>query len=210
MIWGKGKDSKAKSANGVADSPAPQPKTSSAAAPAPPPPAAKAPAGDGANAKLSGIKARTSAAQTSKFAQLFSQAVAVLMRDPNYKNLPLHELEFLLPPIMTGQCAVANAKAAEDGPYLPVAVALWAHVSPAVDTRLSENLDKPIAMKANEWTSGSIPWLITVAGSPKALPGFVKQLCEKQFKGQKVKMRAADKAGKRSVQILSAEARPSA
>jgi hemolysin-activating ACP:hemolysin acyltransferase len=201
MIWGKGKSGKATAAEGTT---APQSKSNGGEAKSAVPDVASAPASGGTKPAAAAKNAAAAAQQQAQFAQLFSQAVAVLMRDANYKNLPLRELEFLLPPIMVGHCAIANAKSTADGPFVPVALALWARVSPAVDKRLSESLDKPIELKPNEWTSGSIPWLITLAGSPKALPAFVKQLCDQQFKGQQVKMRAADKSGKRSVQLLSA------
>lgn len=177
MMWGKGK------AGAAATPETKTPETTTAATTA--------------------AKSITATAQQAQFAQLFSQAVAVLMRDQNYKNLPLRELEFLLPPIMGGQCAIANAKATADGPFVPVAMALWAKVSPAVDQQLGENLDKPVRLKPGDWTSGNIPWLITLAGSPPALASFVKQLCQKEFKGQSVKMRSTDKSGARTVQVLT-------
>ena len=200
MMWGKGKtkDGKADSAANVAPASNAAAVLQPATRTSPPPVEPAQPAADVA------VKSMAAAAQHAQFAQLFSQAVAVLMRDANYKNMPLHDLEFLLPPIISGQCAVANARITENGPLVPVALALWARVSPAVDKRLSENLDKPVALTAGEWKSGTIPWMITLAGAQPALVGFVKQLCEKEFNGQNVKMRAADKDGKRSVQLLAA------
>jgi hemolysin-activating ACP:hemolysin acyltransferase len=200
MMWGKGKTKDAKAESVVNAAPAGnaaaahQPAARTVTPPAEPAPPATDMAG----------KSMAAAAQHAQFAQLFSQAVAVLMRDPNYKNMPLHDLEFLLPPIIAGQCAVANARITENGPLVPVALALWAKVSTSVDKRLSENLDKPVSLTAGEWKSGTIPWMITLAGAQPALVGFVKQLCEKEFNGQNVKMRAADKDGKRSVQFLAA------
>jgi hemolysin-activating ACP:hemolysin acyltransferase len=210
MIWGKGKSGKAAAPESAE---APQSKSNggeskAAAGSAAVAPARAAAAPASAGPASAGKSASATAQQQAQFAQLFSQAVAVLMRDANYKNLPLRELEFLLPPIMVGHCAIANAKSAADGPFVPVALALWARVSPSVDKRLSENLEKPIELKPNEWTSGSIPWLITLAGSTKALPAFVKQLCDQQFKGQQVKMRASDKSGKRTIQLLSSGKAP--
>lgn len=198
MMWGKGKskDAKAESTANAAPVNAAPPNGNAAAASPPAEPAQPA-------ADVTG-KSMAAAAQHAQFAQLFSQAVAVLMRDPNYKNMPLHDLEFMLPPIIAGQCAVANARISENGPLVPVALALWARVSPDVDRRLSQHLDKPVALTAGEWKSGTIPWMITLAGAQPALVGFVKQLCEKEFNGQNVKMRAADKDGKRSVQFLAA------
>jgi hemolysin-activating ACP:hemolysin acyltransferase len=198
MGWGKNKSTPASETPKDAGAPP-------ASKPAPQAAAVTAPlltSGAETGSAADAIKSKALAAQQQHFAQLFSQAIAVLMRDANYKNLPLRELEFLLPPIMVGQCAVANSKVTADGPAVPVALALWARVSPAVDQRLGQNLDKPIELKPNEWTSGNIPWLITIAGSTQVLSTFIKQLCDKEFPGLPVKMRAADKDGVRSVQIL--------
>jgi cytolysin-activating lysine-acyltransferase len=197
MMWGKGKNKEVTKDTTVAANTAANGTPVNSAAP--PPVASQPPPVEDA-----AVKSMAAAAQHAQFAQLFSQAVAVLMRDPNYKNMPLRDLEFLLPPIVAGQCAVANARISENGPLVPVALALWAKVSPDVDKRLGENLDKPVALTAGEWKSGTIPWMITLAGAQPALVGFVKQLCEKEFNGQNVKMRAADQAGNRSVQFLAA------
>jgi hemolysin-activating ACP:hemolysin acyltransferase len=205
MLWGKGKTGNnggapvdappQSSVNGPSAQQAAQPATQQAA---PPVDAAAA----AANITAAANKSMASAAQHQQFAALFSQAVAVLMRDKNYQHMPLKELEHLLPPIMVGQCAIANTKAGAEGPLVPVALALWAKVSPEVDRRLGENLDKPIGLRPNEWTSGNIPWLVTIAGASQVLAPFLKQLCEKEFPGKPVKLRASDEAGVRSVQIL--------
>lgn len=146
-----------------------------------------------------------------RFAQSFSNIVAVLMRDPTYRNLRLADLEWLvLPPVMAGQwrlgqAAPRNAKpAAGSGGTLivPVAVALWARVSPAVDERLSSNLGKPMALKPTEWASGDITWLMVAAGDPQALPGFLKKLAETEFKDIDVKLRARGPDGTALVKML--------
>jgi cytolysin-activating lysine-acyltransferase len=157
--------------------------------------------------KAAAVKALGSAVQKAQFAQMFSQAVGVLMRDAQHRNLPIRDLEFLLlPPLMAGQCVVGHAKLADDGALLPVALALWARVSPSVDKRLQDSVDRPVPLKPNEWTSGNIIWLVTLAGSPRALSDLVKQLCQKDLKGQVVKMLVADTSGKRVVHVLKPEA----
>ncbi len=100
-------------------------------------------------------------ARQARFAQSFAQIVAVLMRDPNFRNMRLADLQWLvLPPVMAGQFRLAQvpmpqdtkgqeagkapqgAKAQEGGVLVPMAVALWARVSPDIDKGLSESLDK--------------------------------------------------------------------
>lgn len=147
--------------------------------------------------------ARLAAAQKERFAHDFSQAVAVLMRDTNYKNLRLADLEWLvIPPMVAGQARVAVSRPRKDGPVIPVAAALWARVSPAVDKRLAENLDKPPMLTSREWTSGDILWLITLAGEQQAIGNFLPQLQRTVFKGRAVKVRVQDKEGKTIVQVL--------
>ena len=147
-------------------------------------------------------------AQQSRMAQTFAQIVAVLMRDPGYRNLRLSDLEWLvLPPVMAGQFRLGHAtrppatepdagKAQQGGIFVPVAVALWARVSPEIDKALSENLDKQVRLRPNEWTSGDNMWLMAAAGHPRAVPEFLKQLQENEFKGKQVKMRLRGPDGK--------------
>lgn len=142
-------------------------------------------------------------ARSARYAQDFSQAIAVLMRDANYKNLRLADLEWLvIPPLLVGQARVALMRPRADGPLVPAALALWARVSPEVDKRLTDNLDKPPLLKPAEWTSGDNHWLITLAGAPTALANFVPQLQLTVFKGRQVKVRGQDKDGKTYVQVM--------
>ena len=137
-------------------------------------------------------------ARQARFAQSFAQIVAVLMRDANFRNMRLSDLEWLvLPPVMAGQFRLAQApsphgrtKGQEDGGVLvPVAVALWARVSAAIDKGLSENLDKAVRLRPGDWASGDNIWLMAVAGDQRAVPKFLEQLAATEFKGQRVKMR---------------------
>lgn len=145
-------------------------------------------------------------------AQRFSQIIGVMMRDATFRKLQLAELEWLvLPPLLANQYSVGFAtKATGDGkpeaggPAMPVAMALWARVSPNVDKLLTENLDKSFRLKAQDWTSGDILWLVATAGDKRVLPHFIKQLREKDFKGRSVKMRIRDADGTVSVKQLGA------
>jgi hemolysin-activating ACP:hemolysin acyltransferase len=141
-----------------------------------------------------------------RFAQSFSNIVAVLMRDPAFRNMRLAELESLvLPAVMSGQFRLAqsaepgSAKAAGAKPgrslVVPVAVALWASVSPEIDKRLSEGLDKPPSLRPTEWASGDNIWMVAIAGDPRAVPKFLKHLTETEFKDRKVKLRASGRDG---------------
>ena len=103
---------------------------------------------------LSPEEAQRRAAATMRLSQRFAQVVTVLMRSPLHKHFSLADLEWLVvPPLLTGQCCVAEAKA-PDGSGTPIAVVLWASVSPEVDKRLSENLNTSVRLRPNEWKSG--------------------------------------------------------
>ena len=158
-------------------------------------------------------------ARQARMAQTFAQIVAVLMRDPGYKNLRLADLEWLvLPPVMAGQFRLAHAtrqpatkqpdasKAQQGGTFVPVAVALWARVSPHVDKGLSGHLDKEVRLRPSEWTSGDNMWLMAAAGHPRAVPEFLKQLQENEFKGKQVKMRLRGPDGKMVIKTLGQSA----
>jgi cytolysin-activating lysine-acyltransferase len=128
-------------------------------------------------------------AKEIRFAVTFTRIVSILMRSPHYKHYTLSDLEWLvMPPILTGQCAVMEAKL--NGRQIPVAVALWASVSEEVDERLSASRTAPIRLRPYEWRSGEVLWLVDAVGDPRAVPLLLKQVRETSFKGRDVKMHA--------------------
>jgi hemolysin-activating ACP:hemolysin acyltransferase len=135
--------------------------------------------------------------------------VAVLMRDPNFRTMPLADLEWLvLPAVMSGQFRVAEApaslgpgkatdkardkapdKAKTGGVLVPVAVALWARVSGEIDKALAGSLDRPVRLKPHQWASGEHVWLVAVAGDRRAVPKLIERIASTELKGQRIKMR---------------------
>ena len=94
----------------------------------------------------------------------------------------------MFPALLSGQFKLAHAQAHpgknkddHGGSFIPVALAMWARVSPQVDKALSENLDKPAQLRPDQWSYGDIPWLMVIAGDKRAVPTFLKQLGEKEF-----------------------------
>ena len=150
--------------------------------------------------------------------QAFSQVIAVLMRDPAFRQMRLADLEWLvIPPLMCGQYKVAQApvqqllgqkaeaaKPQEGGVLVPVAVGLWARVSTQVDKKLAETLDKNVRLRPSEWTSGEHLWLMAAAGDPRAVPHFVEQLVKTEFKGRDLKMRLRGPDGKVAIKTIGA------
>ena len=177
-------------------------------APGPDANGASTPKGEAAKAARAAVRPRD--ARQARMAQTFAQIVAVLMRDPNFRNLRLADLEWLvLPPVMAGQFRLGHAArpagtgtAQQGGISVPVAVALWARVSPQLDKGLAENLDKQVRLRPNEWASGDNLWLIAAAGDPRAVPPFLKQLAQTEFKDKRMKMRLRGPDGNVVVKTL--------
>jgi hemolysin-activating ACP:hemolysin acyltransferase len=163
-----------------------------------------------------GTATRPRDARQLRLGQSFAQVVAVLMRDRNFRQMRLADLEWLvLPPLMAGQFRLAQMPAlqrgtagstqpgvqgstlasdkgkdgGDGGMLVPVAVALWARVSAVIDRQLSENLDKVVRLGAGDWASGEHVWLMAVAGDRRIVPKLLEQLAKDEFKGQRVKMR---------------------
>lgn len=168
------------------------------------PPAAAAANGD-AKGRL-----RPRDARQMRLTQSFAQVVAVLMRDPNYRALPIGDLEWLaLPPLMAGQFRIGQTRAGggkaqseQDGILVPVTVALWARVSDELDAALSGTLDRQVRLKPDQWASGNNLWLMAIGGDPRIVPRFLAELQGREFKGQMVKIRVHDRDGKVAIRTL--------
>lgn len=140
----------------------------------------------------------------------FGEIVGVLMRAPQYRHTFLSDLEWLvLPPLVTGQFALAEARQKESGLTMPIAVLLWASVSDDVDARLSSNLGGQLRLKPNEWTSGANAWLIEAVGDPRAVKALVDQTLAGPLKGRGLKVVTRGADGKPALQVVRAgEATP--
>ncbi|MCL4765124.1 MAG: toxin-activating lysine-acyltransferase [Hyphomicrobiaceae bacterium] len=178
------------------------------------PPELKAVAADAGQPAAAKARVRSRDARQSRMAQAFSQVVAVLMRDPSFRNLRIADLEWLvIPPIMSGQFRLAHAQPSDAGkgaPFVPVSVALWARVSPEIDKHLSESLDQQVWLRPSQWASGDILWLMAVAGDRRAAPRFIQNLRETEFKGKPVKLRTRDADGKVQLRVLEPATPPPA
>jgi len=133
----------------------------------------------------------------------FTQAIGVLMRSPHYRKYTLGDLEWLvIPPLITGQFRIGETKPNNQGATLPVALVLWASVSPEVDKRLMEGNSAAFQLKPEEWKSGDILWLVHTAGEARFVRFVVDQLTKTTFKGRKVKVRGRDQNGILKVHVL--------
>ncbi|KAB2849840.1 MAG: toxin-activating lysine-acyltransferase [Hyphomicrobiaceae bacterium] len=127
------------------------------------------------------------------------------MRSPRYKHVSLADLEWLvLPAIRRGQVIIARSRRKPTDAPVPVAVAIWAVVSPEVDQRLSATpVDTPLRLEPQVWRSGDIAWIVVAEGAGPALAAVVKALREGVLKGRVVKARMADSNRHSSTVILS-------
>jgi hemolysin-activating ACP:hemolysin acyltransferase len=156
-----------------------------------------------ASAQMSPEEAQRRAVAVARMSVAFAQVVSVLMRSPQHKHFSLADLEWMvLPPLLTGQCRVVEAKTQPEGPGVPIAVVFWASVSPEVDKRLSDHASIPFRLRPDEWKSGDILWLLEAVGEGRVLQPVLKQLNETEFRGREVKMRTLGKDGKPLVTAL--------
>jgi hemolysin-activating ACP:hemolysin acyltransferase len=93
-------------------------------------------------------------------------------------------------------------KTKKEGASVPVAVLLWARVSPEVDARITASDSPAIRLSPGDWTSGDILWLTHAAGEPRFVRELLRQIGETTFKGREVKTRARGEDGKVVVQLL--------
>ncbi len=148
---------------------------------------------------------RRVAAGSKLVSAAFGEIVTLLMRAPGYKHYTLADLEWLVvPPLLTNQFTLAEARSKETGLTAPVGVALWARVSDEVDQRLSGDLSRPIRLRPDEWNSGSNLWLIDAVGPAKIVQALLQRLRNEDFKGQDFKLRARDDKGEPIVKVISA------
>ena len=84
----------------------------------------------------------------------------------------------LLEPLIRDRIAIAYPPKKEDDPLADLAgVAIWASVSEEVDAKLREQIKAgvfPVRLKADEWASGEINWLLDViAPDQKAITSVI-------------------------------------
>ena len=139
-------------------------------------------------------------------AATFGEMVSLLMRSSHYKHYSLAELEWLLlPPLMHNQFLVVEARSKENGASVPVGLALWARVSEDVNKRLSENLDRPIKLRPDEWQSGEINWLVDMIGDDKMKQPMVQKIKSELPEKSALKFRAMDDKGQVIVKEIISE-----
>lgn len=97
----------------------------------------------------------------------FGKVVMAMMMLPRYRNQTLADLQHLvLEPLIRDRIAIAYPGKTETPAVADVAgLAIWASVSEEVDGRIREQIQAgtfPVRLKAEDWTSGDINWLLDV------------------------------------------------
>lgn len=97
----------------------------------------------------------------------FGKVVMAMMMIPRYRQQSLDDLQHLvLDPLINDRIAIASAGNSESNPLADIAgVAIWASVSKEVDQKIRDQIKAgvfPLKLKAEDWKSGKINWLLDV------------------------------------------------
>lgn len=103
----------------------------------------------------------------------FGKAVMAMMMVPRYRAQSLSDLQHLvLDPMLQDRLAIAYPGKTDKKPVTDMAgFAIWASVSEEVDARIREQVANgvfPIRLKADDWNSGNINWLLDVIAQDRA------------------------------------------
>lgn len=107
------------------------------------------------------------AAVRSHVRESFGKVAMAMMMLPRYRHQSLADLQHLvLEPLIRDRIAIAYPGGAGEDQLSDIAgVAIWASVSNEVDAAIREQIKAgafPLKLKPEDWTSGSINWLIDV------------------------------------------------
>ena len=111
--------------------------------------------------------AKKIAAVRSQVRETFGKVVMAMMMQARYRRQTLDDLQHLvLEPLLRDRIAIAYPGDTDSSPLTDLAgLAIWASVSEEVDRAIREQIKAgvfPIRLKAEDWNSGSINWLLDV------------------------------------------------
>lgn len=107
------------------------------------------------------------AALRTQVRENFGKVALAMMGLPRYRHHTLADLgHLILEPMLQDRIALAQHVDKDDAPLMDLAgIAIWASVSETVDAKIREQIKAgvfPIRLKAAEWNSGRINWLLDV------------------------------------------------
>lgn len=112
----------------------------------------------------------------SHLRETFGQVVMAMMGLPRYRHQTVMDLgHIVLDPLIRDRIAVAHSKN-ESTANDVAGIALWASVSEEVDAHIVEQIKAgvfPVRLKAEDWNSGDINWLLDVLATDRETTGLV-------------------------------------
>lgn len=107
------------------------------------------------------------AAVRNQVRESFGKIALAMMALPRYRHCTLADLNHLvLEPLIRDRIAIAYPKADAENPLADLAgMAIWASVSEEADAKIREQIKAgvfPVRLKAEDWASGEINWLLDV------------------------------------------------
>lgn len=113
----------------------------------------------------------------SQVRESFGKVVMAMMTQPRYRHHTIGELAHLvLEPLTMDRIAIAYGKQVKIGAPDIAGFAIWASVSEEVDLKIREQIRAgvfPLRLKAEEWNSGKINWLLDVIAVDQKTAGHV-------------------------------------
>lgn len=110
------------------------------------------------------ISSDAAAANRKQAHEAFGKIVLTLIETPRYRHFTIAELKpMILEPLARDRIVIAKAKG--ENSEIITAIAIWATVSEAVNAKIKEQIAAhvfPVRLKPEDWTSGSINWLLDV------------------------------------------------
>ena len=97
----------------------------------------------------------------------FGKIALAMVALPRYRYLAIGDLAHLvMEPLIRDRVAIASSAKADEKPDQSLAgIAIWASVTEEVDAKIREQIKAgvfPVRLRADEWTGGSINWLLDV------------------------------------------------
>ena len=105
----------------------------------------------------------------------FGQIVMAMTAVPRYRHQSVADLtHMVMEPLIRDRVAIASPKATDENPAPAslAGIAIWASVSEDVNGKIQEQIKSgtfPIRLKAEDWTSGDITWLLEVIAPSQKL-----------------------------------------
>lgn len=103
----------------------------------------------------------------SQVRESFGKVVMAMMALPRYRHQSLADLQHLvLDPLIRDRVAIAYPAGAEKSELPDISgLAIWASVSEEIDVKIRDQIKSgtwPVRLKAEDWASGNINWLLDV------------------------------------------------